>query len=176
MLRWDSRDNMLNPYRGSYVNLRGELHRTELSSSYPFEVFMADFRHYVPLSEKLYHVLAFQVLHQATFGQVPFAELSMLGGSTINRGYFAGGYRDRHIMSVQAEYREMLGKSFGFVAFASAGNVMADYHELQPEDTRVAAGVGLRFAVLPQNRINLRLDFAWGQGSQGLYFGVSEAF
>ncbi|MEO0333865.1 MAG: BamA/TamA family outer membrane protein, partial [Bacteroidota bacterium] len=176
VLRWDSRDNILNAYQGSYLNLRAEQHRTDIGSSYPFEVFAADFRHYVSLSDKPYHVLAFQALHQATFGQVPFAELSMLGGSMINRGYFTGGYRDRHIMSVQAEYREMFSKNFGFVAFASAGNVMADYHELQPEETKVAAGIGLRFAVLPQNRINLRLDFAWGQGSQGFYFGISEAF
>ena len=176
VLRWDNRDNMLNAYKGSYLNLHVERYMTDIGSTFPFEVLTIDFRHYLPLYDESFHVLAFQVLHQATFGKVPFAELSMLGGSTINRGYFSGGYRDHHIISGQAEYREMLSQSFGFVVFASAGNVMADYQELQLEETKVAGGVGIRFAVLTQNRINLRLDFAWGQNSRGFYFGISEAF
>ena len=176
VIRWDSRDNILNAYRGSFFNLRGELHRTALGSSHPFEVFTADFRKYIPLSKKPFHVLAFQVQHQARFGQVPFAELSMLGGSMINRGYFSGAYRDKHLLSIQAEYREMLDEKFGAVFFASAGNTMPAYNELDLDDTRLAIGVGLRYALLPENRINLRLDFAWGQDSQGLYVGIAESF
>ena len=176
VLRWDSRDNILNAYRGSFLNLRGELHRTALGSSHPFEVFIADFRKYIPLSEKAFHVLAFQLLHQATFGQVPFAELSMLGGSMINRGYFQGAYRDRHTLSIQAEYREMIWKNFGAVFFASAGNTMPAYDDLKLGETKFALGAGLRFALLPENRINLRLDFAWGEDSQGIYVGIAESF
>lgn len=176
VIRWDSRDNILNAYRGSFLNLRGEVHRTALGSSDPFEVFTADFRKYISLSEKPFHVLAFQLMHQATFGKVPFAELSMFGGSMINRGYFQGAYRDRHLLSMQAEYREMITGGFGAVFFASAGNTMSDYNELSLDDTRLAVGAGLRFALIPENRLNLRIDFAWGKDSQGLYVGIAESF
>ena len=176
VLRWDDRDHILNAYKGSYLDLRTEQYSTGLGSEYPFEVFIADFRQYVSLSPYSYHVLAFQVLHRAAFGQVPFAELSMLGGSTINRGYFVGAFRDRNIVSAQTEYRRMISGAWGGVVFASVGNVMDSYNALQLEETKVAAGLGLRYAILPQHRINLRLDFAWGKDSQGIYFGISEAF
>ena len=153
------------------------MHRPGLGSSHAFEVLTVDFRHFISLSDKPFHVLAFQVLHQATFGEVPFAEMGMLGGSVINRGYFSGAFRDRHLVSAQAEYREMLGKNLGGVIFASAGKLMTTYHELDPEDTRFSWGVGLRFALIPESRLNLRLDIAWGEdSSKGLYFGISEAF
>jgi len=32
------------------------------------------------------------------------------------------------------------------------------------------------YAIVSKNHINLRLDFAWGKGSKGLYFSVGEAF
>ena len=176
VIRWDSRDNILNTYKGSFLNLRGEIHRPGLGSSHAFEALTVDFRHFIPLSDQPFHVLAFQVLHQATFGEVPFAELGMLGGSVINRGYFSGAFRDRHLISAQAEYREMLGRNLGGVIFASAGKLMTTYHELDPEEARFSWGVGLRYALIPESRLNLRLDLAWGEDSQGLYFGISEAF
>ncbi len=176
VLRWESRDNVMNAYRGSFINIRGELHRTATGSTHHFEVLTLDFRHYIPLSQKPYHVLAFQVLHQATFGSVPFTELGMIGGSMINRGYFSGAYRDRHSLALQIEYRQMLGKKIGGVLFLSGGNLMSGYNELDPGETRFAAGIGLRFALLPQNRVNLRFDYAVGRNSRGQYFGINEAF
>ena len=175
-LRWDSRDNILNTYEGSFLDIRGELHRKATGGSHNFEILTVDFRHFIHLSERPFHVLALQLLHQATFGEVPFAELGMLGGSMINRGYFSGAFRDQHLLSAQAEYREMLGKNLGAVAFASAGKLMAGYSELDSNDTKFALGLGLRFSLLPENRLNLRLDLAWGEDSQGLYFGIAESF
>ena len=176
LLRWESRDNILNAYRGTFLNLRGELHRNATGSTHSFEVLSLDFRHYIPLSKRPYHVLAFQLLHQATFGRVPFAELGMQGGSVIQRGYFSGVYRDRYSVAFQMEYRQMLGKKLGVVLFASTGNVMPAYDQLDLGETTFAAGIGLRFALISQNRINLRYDHAFGNNSQGQYFGIGEAF
>jgi outer membrane protein assembly factor BamA len=176
VLRWDSRDHRLTAYRGYFLNLRWQQHWTGLGSTQSFETVTADLRRYIPLSKQSASVLALQLLHYASFGQVPFAELGQVGGSVINRGYFQGGYRDRHLLAFQAEVRQMFGKTLGGVLFASAGNVMAAYDELGFTRTRLAAGAGLRFVVLPQSRVSIRLDFAWGQNSSGLYFGINEAF
>ena len=38
-------------------------------------------------------------------------------------------------------------------------------------------GLGIRYMISKEKRINLRLDFAAGvDGNQGVYFGIMEAF
>jgi hypothetical protein len=39
-----------------------------------------------------------------------------------------------------------------------------------------AGGFGVRFAVIPERRVNARLDFAWGIDSFAVYFALGEAF
>jgi hypothetical protein len=40
----------------------------------------------------------------------------------------------------------------------------------------LAGGAGIRFAWNPEERVNLRLDYGWGNNTSGLYITVTEAF
>lgn len=40
----------------------------------------------------------------------------------------------------------------------------------------MAAGVGVRYQLSKQQRLNIRVDFAVGDGSTGVYFNLGEAF
>ena len=39
-----------------------------------------------------------------------------------------------------------------------------------------AGGVGLRFALKDDDRLNIRIDRGWGRGTSGTYFTIGEAF
>jgi outer membrane translocation and assembly module TamA len=87
------------------------------------------------------------------------------------------------MFATQAEYRLSLPESlgffgkFGFVAFAGVGEVAPSFSNLNSDELLPGGGAGIRFLVARQNRINFRIDYAWGKaGSRGLYIGVGEAF
>ena len=44
------------------------------------------------------------------------------------------------------------------------------------EDLKYSVGFGLRFMVDPREKINLRVDFGFGEGSSGVYIGAIEVF
>ena len=48
--------------------------------------------------------------------------------------------------------------------------------DLGGSDVKPGGGVGVRFLLAKQNRINLRFDYAWGQDSSAFYIGLGEAF
>jgi hypothetical protein len=54
--------------------------------------------------------------------------------------------------------------------------VFRTLNDLNTKDLLPSAGAGIRYTIAAENHINLRLDFAWGKGSKGLYFSVGEAF
>ena len=39
-----------------------------------------------------------------------------------------------------------------------------------------SVGFGLRFAIDPKEKINLRVDFGFGKGTSGVYVGAIEVF
>ena len=88
-------------------------------------------------------------------------------------------YKGKHMIAAQAEYRWRFYKRWGAVAFAGAGSIWGNDEEEEAFDRKFlpSAGVGMRFMVSREKRINLRLDYAFGvDGNQGLYFGVRESF
>ena len=92
------------------------------------------------------------------------------------RGYFQGRYRDNHIMALQAEYHTPYLWRFSGVFFTGIADVFGPYSENRVADIKPSAGVGLRFAILPHNKLNLRIDAGLGKGDRGFYFNVMEAF
>ena len=43
-------------------------------------------------------------------------------------------------------------------------------------DILPGGGVGVRFALTKENKINLRVDYAWGKDSTAFYVGIMEVF
>ncbi|KAA9325289.1 BamA/TamA family outer membrane protein [Hymenobacter busanensis] len=175
---YDSRDNVLSTWRGSYLETTALLMGRYLGSDNNFTRFQLDARHFRPLRRgNTNTVLAGQVQGQFHTGTVPFRELANLGGEKMLRGIYEGRFRDRQMVAAQLELRQKLFWRLGGVVFGAAGQVHNSLGDFRPNDFNVAAGAGLRIAVNRQDRLAIRIDYAVGSGqSSGLYFAFNEAF
>ena len=93
------------------------------------------------------------------------------------RGYTAGRYLDRHMVSTQVEYRLELSWRFGMVGFGGIGEVVPGADQLvDGKNLLPAGGGGVRFVLNKKHHVNLRLDAAAGKNSHTWAMGVGEAF
>lgn len=174
-INYDSRNHAYQPDRGALFRVKFSDFNKVLVSDYDFRVLEIDFRKFIKVSRK--SIFAIQSFNTFNFGNVPYRNLAMLGGNNMMRGYFAGRYRDRKAITAQIEYRFPIKGRFAGVAFASAGEVASDFGDFAWQRIKPAIGTGLRFAVLRQEKLNLRLDFAAGSsGEVNYYIVLAESF
>lgn len=187
VLLYDGRDNVLATYRGQYLHVHGLFAGKYAGSDFNFNRFQIDARHFQPVFGNTNTILALQYLGQFhTGGHVPFRELSAFGAdlggsiynySTLMRGIYEARYRDRQMMTFQAELRRKLFWRIDGAAFGAVGQVGNQLTDFSLGGTRVAGGIGARFRLNRRDRLNVRLDYGVGSGgSQGIYFAVGEAF
>ena len=86
------------------------------------------------------------------------------------RGYYLGRYRDKILMTFQAEYRIPAWWRFGLVGFAGVGDVASKFAKFKLADFKYSVGAGLRFLLDPKEGTCLRADFGFGKGTSGFYF------
>lgn len=170
---WDTRDNLFAARRGVFYRVSGVVHPSVLGSDFTMGKYLVDLRHYIPLGET--RALAVQAYGSFTVGTSPFAMLPMLGGPRLMRGYLRTRYRDRHMLILQAEVRIPVWWRFRAVVFGGAGDVAPRPESFRVRDVKWSGGGGLRFAVSPDERIHLRLDYGFGAAGSKLYVTVNEA-
>jgi hypothetical protein len=119
--------------------------------------------------------LATRFFSESIEGEAPFISQALLGGTRLMRGFYEGRYRDDNSAVVQAEYRRDLFWRFGAVAFGAAGMVAPEYGQLSLNNLRYTYGAGIRFAIDPEDRINIRLDMGVGE-EPNFYLTIGEAF
>lgn len=186
-LMYDSRDNMINPYEGYYVNINYRINQTWLGSDQNSTSLWAEFRTYVGLSKKIpRHLIAFWVFgdFQVT-GKRPYLTLMATGEdqkARSGRGYIAGRYRGENMVYGEVEYRfpiSQCSQVLGGVVFLNATTADKRYGSDAVylfEYVRPAFGFGLRFMINKHTRLNLNLDFGIGVNSKGFYFSGTETF
>ncbi len=174
-INFDSRNHAYQSDRGALFRVKFSDFNKGFVSDYDFRVLEIDFRKFIKVTGN--SILALQSFNTFNFGNVPYRNLAILGGNNMMRGYFAGRYRDKKAITVQAEYRFPIEGRFAGVAFASAGEVASDFSDFSWERIKPAVGIGLRFAVLRQEKLNLRLDVATGNnGEVNYYIVLAESF
>ena len=174
---WDSRDNVFAPHRGTFVQATGSVAAAAVGSRYDFTRVVVDARRFVRVGDR--RVVAVQGVVETTGGTAPFDQLSLVGGSSYFRGYARGRFRDRHLASVQAEYRAPVVGRLGWAAFAGGGRVTGRAGDLAGGDARFlpSYGVGARWLLFPRTRSTVRVDYGRGaDGQSGLYVALNEAF
>ena len=119
-------------------------------------------------------ILATDIFGETRRGDVPWSLLSMAGGSNRLRGYYEGRFRDKSIISIQAEIRQRLFGRNGMVAWIAAGNVFPEFSDFSINQTLISYGIGYRWEF--KKRINIRLDYGIGKDQSGFYFGINEVF
>jgi hypothetical protein len=177
-VRWDSRDNEVDPNRGQFHDLRIDLAPSGVSGMpYEWARLVTAARGYVPLvADRL--TGAVRVAADLLFGEAPFYELPRfddtfaIGGANGVRGVPAQRYYGKIKLFGNAELRSKLfdfdfwGKtnSFGVTGFFDAGRLWADYRSLPELD---GTGLGLKYGTGGGIRLTagdsfvLRADVAW---------------
>jgi len=171
---WDTRDQVFFPNHGGMTQAKALIYTKDLTSDYTFSWVEINARRYWAFAPD--HVLAVQVYFNSVSGSPPFFKLPALGGSSIMRGYFQGRYRDYDYLAFQLEYRQYFWWRLGFVVFAGSGDVVGEITSLQIRNLKPSYGAGLRFLFDKEQKINLRMDIGFGKNTNGVYFGIEEAF
>ena len=180
-VQYDSRDVIVNAYRGWYLDLSTVFYGKFLGGNHKYQYVELDYRQYLSLG-KPRQTLAWQVKTRLSFGAVPWPELSQLGTPFDLRGYRWGRYRDRDMLFGLLEYRQMFNRKrpnkkgslkskSGFVTWVGTGTVSKGIGEL---NWLPNFGVGYRFEVQP--RMNVRVDYGFGSDTNALYITFNEAF
>lgn len=174
VLQLDSRDHDTWPrsgqlWRARYLGFHqvlgsaGDFGLAEISSALFFPVAGAS-------------VMGLEAAWEGSHGEVPFDRLPTPDGVRRLRGIEKGRYRDRHLLSLQSEFRAPLWWRFSYTLFAHAAQVGANGGGVISANPHLGAGAGLRFALNTRRKVNARADAAIVDGKLGLAVYVREAF
>ena len=182
---YDSRDNLMNPYKGFFANVNYRYNPTFLGSDQNSSSIWLEFRTYVPLSKKTpRHLVAFWAYGNFLMtGNQPYLTLMAVGEdqkARSGRGYVAGRYRGEDLIYGEVEYRfpisqctKLLGGVL-FANFTTASNRDAEVPLFAY--VRPGVGFGLRFMINKHFRTNINFDVGIGYKSKGFYFSGTETF
>ena len=186
---YDSRDNAANPYRGRYALLSYRINPEFMGSTQNSTSLWLEYRDYISLSKKRErNVLAFWAYADIqTTGVRPYMDLGATGWDQFGksgRAYTQGRFRGNDIIYNELEYRFHLWGSkdnpelFGGVAFINATTASNYDNKINLyQYMNLGYGVGLRVMVVKSARINVTIDYAWGDyGAQGIFINANEVF
>jgi outer membrane protein assembly factor BamA len=171
---YDSRDNVINSGRGTYIELSSLFLDHSEGSQYDFQNYTLDVRKFIPIKKG--QVLALQGIINHNQGDVPWRQMAAMGGFSMMRGYYLGRHRDKNYAAFQAEYRLHVWKFFGMTFFGATGEVAPELGKLSIDELKFAGGAGLRFQVDKKERVNIRFDVGFGSNQAGYYLTIGEAF
>lgn len=172
---WDTRDNIFYPSKGGYYQISATYYSQALGSDFDYNKYLLDFRRYHSIADN--HILAVQTYLMAEFAYPPFYDLALLGGDKEMRGYLKGRYRDKAFYTVQAEYRVAnVISRFGFVLFAGAGDVASSVEKFGIDTIKPTIGFGIRYRLDEKQKLDIRADIGFGRDTNGIYFGIDQAF
>ncbi len=173
-LVYDTRHNVLNVRHGFLSEIGYLFYEPFWGSTNKLSTLFIDGRAYFELKPR--NVLAFQTIGQFSQGEVPFNQLSMIGGEMMMRGYYLGKYRDKNMFGLQAEHRWLpfaFSKRIGGAVFAGVGSVSPN---LNFDKLLWTAGGGLRVLLFPKRDVFTRLDVGLNPDGYGIYLFIGEAF
>lgn len=174
LLNFDRREHQMNPYSGYNIEFKNNLYATWLNSGNDFNKIQITYNHYYQIKNER-NILATRIKGSLAGGDVPFQGQSVIGKDDI-RGYTAGKHRDNQVYAIQAEYRWRFYKKFGMVGFAGVASAVDKAKDLASSEWLPGAGLGVRYMMLPSERINIGFDVAKGKDDWGLYFRIGESF
>ncbi len=174
-LIFDTRDNTWSPDRGWYLQTMARFGGSGIGSDYNYQEYSLDLRKYWTVGENT--VLAGQYLAKHFAGDVPFFSLPRLGGNDGLRGYRGALYSDQSRTLGRLELRRsQIWRGLGAVVFAGIGDVAPSPEKLTLANELWTAGFGLRYMLDAKEKVNVRLDFGFGNGDSGFYLSLGEAF
>lgn len=169
---YDTRDFVLNAYRGNYFRVEQLFYPDWLGNEYAFTSTDLTYSAY----RKVWKggVLAMELHALFNYGDVPWTMLAQVGAQGRMRGYYEGRYRDRNIMEGTVELRQHIKGRNGIAVWAGCANVFCNFDHIWMEQTLPSYGVGYRWEF--KKRVNIRIDWGFTKNSPNVAFNINEAF
>jgi hypothetical protein len=174
LFNFDMREHQVNPYKGYNVSTKFSYYRKWMNSGNDFNKYEIIYNHYYKIKNER-NIIATRLKATISGGDVPFQGQNVVGGDDI-RGYSAGKFRNNQIYTIQAEYRWRFYKKLGMVGFFGLASAVDKIGDITTSELLPGVGVGMRYLVIPKERINIGIDIAKGKGDWGLYFRIGESF
>jgi len=172
---YDSRDNANDARSGTYFRLESTRFDETIGSDFDYSLHEFQLNRYMPLANL--KGVAIGGYLRVTQGDVPFRYLSSPNGSTVLRGVENGRFRDRDLAAFSSEYRFPIRSRWGGVFFIETAQVAPHLKDLTAKGWRYSLGGGVRYAVNPSERFNIRFDFSYVEQRFGLAaINIREAF
>jgi len=174
LLIYDSRNMILFPTSGWYALLSAMNNGRLWGGDYRFSRFLLDVTKYQTWKNDV--IVALNSYNSFIVGTAPFQQQSQMGGNKQMRGYYQGRFTDYNLMVLEGELRFSLYRRLGAAAFISAGALGGKSDFIRINDVKYSYGLGLRYTINRKDHLNIRLDYARGPGTSGIYFTIGEAF
>lgn len=172
---FDSRNNIFFPTEGWRMDISSVFHGAWLGGAYNYLDQQIEISQYLHTYKN--QVFAWNLNAQFNPGDPPFNRMALLGGQYYMRGNFEGRLRDKHYVTLQAEYRIPIWRFFGVTAFGGIGQVAPTIDSFAINRMKHSVGAGVRLRLLAESNLNIRIDYGFGSdGDQGLYIQFNEAF
>ncbi|QZT38221.1 hypothetical protein K5X82_04785 [Halosquirtibacter xylanolyticus] len=178
MLRYDSRDNVVYPFSGLYVDLKALHYASWMGSDYEFSTLSLDIRYFNTFGLPKKNVFAFQSVFKNSSDETPFFRMPVLADKNSLRGISnPNKYLDNNMWYVQGEYRRDLWWRLGAVAWVGVGNDYSLSNKGFFDDVKCVYGIGGRFRIDNKEKVHLRADLGFGpNGDSALFLTFLEAF
>lgn len=173
-IEYDTRDNINNPKSGFNGTYSHSLYRDWMGSDNDYNSFTINFNYYNKIKNEK-NILASRISAQLATGDVPFQGQNVVMGDDI-RGYTNGKYRANQVYAIQTEYRWNFYKKWGLVGFLGLASAVDNFGDLGTAEILPGGGAGIRFMMIPSEKINVGFDIAKGKDDWGIYFRIGEAF
>ena len=170
----DNRDNVFWPTKGWWINTYYQLFSKSFISDFNYTRINLEIKKYHQFTWK--HIIALHTRIELTNGTPPFFNLSTLGGGSRLRGYISERFIDHNSYLAQAEYRVPIYKDLSGVVFGGVGTVAPTFNQLWNNKYIHSYGLGIRYMVDREKRVNVRLDYGLTPDGGNFYFTIGEAF
>jgi hypothetical protein len=179
---YDTRDDLLTPVRGTYVNLSAELaQNVKQRGPNRWGFFNVDARQLIPHDSDS-KVFVARLLFQTVAGaRVPFYERPTLGGENTLRAFGLQRYIDDQALLVNFEERMTVLKrrvfnndlEFQVAPSIDIGRVSSDFGD---RSSRFQVNPGVGFRVMARPNVVGRLDVAYGRDGSNAFVGLDYPF
>lgn len=169
---YDTRDFVLNAYRGNYFRVEQLFYPRFMGNDYAFTSTDLTYSAYRQVWKG--GVLAMELHGLFNYGEVPWTMLAQVGAMNRMRGYYEGRYRDRNIMEGVVELRQHVKGRNGVALWAGCANVFRNFDHIWMNQLLPNYGVGYRWEF--KKRVNIRLDLGFTKDAPNVVFNINEAF
>ncbi|MBW3694571.1 hypothetical protein EK599_02635 [Vibrio sp. T187] len=190
---WDAREHYYYPYHGFLFELSYEDHASWLGNDADaaYSSLFSDYRLFHSISQDDNHILASKWVARYLLDaeNAPSSAYTTYGrqGRDVQRGFVVGDYVASHMTNLELEYRysikdtsSQILNNLSIVTLAGVGKVFGKQivgpdKSFSESDTLSMVGLGLRYRLMRQERINVRMDITYNNENEVLaYFSLGE--